>query len=79
MIFSNSYYYEMGIGVPANYPRALEYYGKAATKGNEAAAAALNRQGQDNRGSKVVHHVMNRSSNVVGSDDKRNSKECTIM
>ncbi|KAI8584462.1 hypothetical protein K450DRAFT_216536 [Umbelopsis ramanniana AG] len=77
--FALGYYYEMGIGVPADYPRALEYYGKAATKGNEAAAAALNQQGQDNGGSKVVHHVMNRSSNVAGGDDKRNSKECTIM
>jgi TPR repeat protein len=69
----------MGIGVTANYPRALEYYGKAATKGNEAAAAALNRNSKDNGKGKVVHHTKNITNNMAGRDDKRNSKECTIM
>ncbi|KAH8553782.1 hypothetical protein BGW37DRAFT_487053 [Umbelopsis sp. PMI_123] len=77
--FALGYYYEMGIGVTANYPRALEYYGKAATKGNEAAAAALNRNSKDNGGGKVVHHTKNITNNMAGRDDKRNSKECTIM
>jgi TPR repeat protein len=76
------YYYEMGVGVPADYPRALEYYGKAATKGHEAAAAALNRNDSDSQGNgngitKVVHHG-NHNKHVVDRHSK-NSKDCAVM
>lgn len=35
-------YYEAGIGTLPDYPRALEYFGKAASKGYEPAAEKLN-------------------------------------
>jgi TPR repeat protein len=35
-------YYESGIGVDADYPRALEYFGKSASKGYVPAAERLN-------------------------------------
>lgn len=36
-------YYEDGIGVAPNFPLALEYFGKAASKGYQPAAEKLNR------------------------------------
>ncbi|CAO0791304.1 unnamed protein product [Mucor circinelloides] len=36
-------YYEDGIGVAPDFPRALEYFGKAASKGYQPAAEKLNR------------------------------------
>jgi TPR repeat protein len=36
-------YYEDGIGVTPDFPRALEYFGKAASKGYQPAAEKLNR------------------------------------
>lgn len=39
----NSKYYEDGIGVTPDFPRALEYFGKAASKGYQPAAEKLNR------------------------------------
>lgn len=38
-----SKYYEDGIGVAPDFPRALEYFGKAASKGYQPAAEKLNR------------------------------------
>lgn len=35
-------YYEMGVGTVADYAKALEYYGKAASKGYSPAAEKLN-------------------------------------
>lgn len=39
----NRKYYEDGIGVTPNFPCALEYFGKAASKGYQPAAEKLNR------------------------------------
>ncbi|KAI9496839.1 hypothetical protein BDB00DRAFT_807481 [Zychaea mexicana] len=36
-------YYELGVGISVDYPRALEYFGKAASKGHVEAAEKLNR------------------------------------
>lgn len=35
-------YYEMGVGTISDYAKALEYYGKAASKGYSPAAEKLN-------------------------------------
>ncbi|KAI7852058.1 hypothetical protein BDC45DRAFT_514212 [Circinella umbellata] len=35
-------YYEIGVGISIDYPRALEYFGKAASKGHVEAAGKLN-------------------------------------
>jgi TPR repeat protein len=40
-------YYEDGIGVTPNFPLALEYFGKAASKGYQPAAEKLNRPSAD--------------------------------
>ncbi|KAI9274673.1 hypothetical protein BDA99DRAFT_498207 [Phascolomyces articulosus] len=41
--FTLGTYYEIGVGITIDYPRALEYFGKAASKGHVEAAGKLNR------------------------------------
>jgi TPR repeat protein len=43
ILFIYSKYYEDGIGVTPDFPLALEYFGKAASKGYQPAAEKLNR------------------------------------
>lgn len=68
----------MGIGVEADYPRALEYYSKAASKGYEPAAAALNQH--DAGSGKIASTKPSRSPAGHGRDRVASKdKDCIIM
>lgn len=68
----------MGIGVEADYPRALEYYSKAASKGYEPAAAALNQH--DAGSGKLASTKPSRSQTGRDNDHVANKdKECIVM
>lgn len=69
-------YYEDGIGVPADVPRALEYFGKAASKGYPLAAEKLNRP---LTGESVTHVKHDDDDDVHGKQRRQQTNFCYIQ
>lgn len=68
-IFDSSTYYEDGIGTIPDYPRALEYFGKAASKRHAFAAAKLNLPVKPRREDKEDN----------ASDDSKQGNMCIVI
>jgi TPR repeat protein len=71
---SNRQYYEDGVGVLPNFPLALEYFGKAASKGYQPAAHKLNRPipkvAQDEDENEQIYFLKNNNKTNNNSENR---------
>lgn len=73
-MFVFSTYYEFGVGVNPDYPRALEWYSKSASKGYKLAQEKLNNS-SNNRMSMISENIDSQLNKKLASSGGDNKKE----